>query len=213
MKALTNRNYDNRELGPDEELVLYFINEADIESYINPLSIIRWHVGRVTVKAAWTAFKKGADADIARKQFYYYVRDLNGQFHCKNALSTDAAKDNYGLDEGTFELDPAGIAIRIDNFKCALQRLMDEAPQYLAALIFLHEGLEGTDYQKAMRVGSTRGYEIRQEVRDIMYKMKNRGYDQVFLKARKTKHDGYYREVCRTRVNALIDTLSELYFD
>lgn len=226
MKVKTDRNYDNRVLNEDETLVPYFINEADLDSYVNPDSIIRFFIGSVSVKCALTAFKKGDAANWAKAQFYSYIRDLNGQFHCKDSFSYN---DFEEIDEIIFkdkdkkksksgekinrviarskETNPAEIYVREDNVKRMVLRLMKEAPQLLAAAIFHRDGLSGSEFQKAMRLGHSRSAELQEELSDILHDMIYLGYDYVELPKRKSKYDDYYRKVALQRINEVLDDI------
>ena len=211
MKPPTDRNYDNRRLTPDENLVFYFINKADLDSYINPNSIQRYLFGNVHVTGAWTAFRKGAEAEIAKKQFYTYTRDLNRQFHCKNALSVDWYNDTFYEEPVSDVLSPEQMIEFRDTSIRIVERLMDKAPQYLAAVVFHRQGFKGKDFDIAMRLGHSRAADLQKELSECLHDMVYFGYDQVELPKRKTKHDDYYKQVAYEHAQEIFDNILEMY--
>ena len=213
MKPPTDRNYDNRRLTPDEILVFYFINKADLDSYINPDSIHRYLFGNVYVAGAWTAFRKGAEADIAKKQFYTYTRDLNRQFHCKNAFSAGRYNNTFYAKPVSGVLNPEHMIELQDTSTRIVKRLMDKAPQYLAAVVFHRQGFMGKDFDMAMRLGHSRAADLQKELSDCLRDMVYFGYDQVELPKRKTKYDDYYRQVAVEHVKEIFDNIREMYFE
>ena len=209
-KPCTNRNYDNRELTADEELVLYFWDENTSELITNPDSIHHFRVGGKIFIGVWTAFKIGIEANLAKAQFYSYLRDANGQFHCKDALSLDNYRDTYQTEPVSKNPDPADVIIAIDNATKMIQRLKQEAPQLLAAAIFHRNGISGSDFRKAMRIGHSRAAAVQNILSDVLHDMLYLGYDKVELPARKTKHDDYYLEIINNSEEEIIKDIRKM---
>ena len=207
----TLRNYDNRELTDNETLILYFKNEADAENLKNPDSIVSFLIGNTLVTAVLTAFPKGEIAEMARSQFYSYINDLNGKFHSAKTGSTDELKEKYDLEHGSHSNDPGYTYEIIDNTIKIIDRLTNEAPQLMAAVIFHREDKKGKDFEEAMRISHDRSAEIQNKLTHILNVMMTKGYDAVKLNVRATKNDPYYRQVILEHLNEVLDDLMELY--
>jgi hypothetical protein len=204
------RNYDNRELGKDEELVTYFKNEADAENLKNPDSIVHQWYGKKPVIGVRTAFKKGDEADLARKQFNSYINDLTGKFHCAGATSTDGLKDVYDLEKGSSNEDPAINYELAENAANMVLRLTQEAPQLMAAVIFHRQDLTGKDFEEAMHISHDRSAKLQKKLTSILNRMIYEGYDAVDLDVRTTKNDEYYLEVIKKHMEEVLDDIIEI---
>lgn len=210
-KNRTNLNYDNRPLTDDETLVLYFKNESDIANLKNPDSIVSFMIGRTRVTAVLTAFKKGEEAETARKQFNSYINDLNGHFHCAKTTSLDKLAEDYELEKGSANGDPAISTEMLENVTLMVKRLTNEAPQLMAAVFFHRAGYFGKDFEKAMRISHDRSATIQNKLTHVLHAMMTEGYDAVDLNVRATKHDDYYKSVILEHMNELLDDLMEMY--
>ena len=206
----TRLNYDNRPLEDDEELVPYFKNEADASNLKNPDSAFSFRIGSNRVTAVFTAFKKGIEADMARSQFYSYINDLNGHFHCSRCKSLEGLKEERDLENGSDELNPARNFEMIENAVRIVERLTNEAPQLLAAVVFHREGLTGKAFEEAMRVSHDRSAAIQNKLSLLLRWMMVEGYDTVDLNVRATKHDQYYRQVITEHLSEILDDLLEI---
>ena len=206
----TRLNYDNRPLEDDEELVPYFKNEADASNLKNPDSTFSFRIGSNRVTAVFTAFKKGIEADMARSQFYSYINDLNGHFHCSGCKSLEGLKEEHDLENGSDELNPARNFEMIENAVRIVERLTNEAPQLLAAVVFHREGLTGKEFAEAMRVSHDRSAAIQNKLSLLLRWMMVEGYDTVDLNVRATKHDQYYRQVITEHLSEILDDLLEI---
>ena len=207
----TNLNYDNRPLADDETLILYFKNEADAANLKNPKSIVSFVIGTTLVTGVLTAFKKGIEAETAKKQFYSYINDLNGHFHCANCTSLEGMKEKHDLEKGSDDNNPAYTAELVENATKIVERLTNEAPQLMAAIIFHREGLTGKDFEEAMRISHDRSATIQNKLTFVLHKMMTEGYDAVELNVRATKHDQYYKHIIIEHMNEILDDLMEMY--
>lgn len=211
MKENTVLNYDGRELSNDETLILYFKNEADAENLKNPDSIVSFFIGNTLVTAVLTAFPKGEIAEMARSQFYSYINDLNGKFHSAKTGSSDEIKEKYDLENGSHAHDPGYTYAMIDNAVKIIDRLTNEAPQLMAAVIFHREDKSGKDFEEAMRVSHDRSAKIQNKLTHILHQMMTEGADAVKLDVRATQNDKYYKQVILEHLNEALDDLMELY--
>lgn len=205
------KNYDNRELGEDEELILYFKNEADVTNLKNPDSIVSFIVGKTRVTAVKTAFKKGFEAEIARKQFCSYINDLNGRFHCVRSNSLEGLKKKHDLEKGSDDGNPAYTLELVENATKIVERLTNEAPQLMAAVVFHREGLAGKEFEKAMHISHDRSVTIQNKLTYVLHRMMTEGYETVKLNVRATKHDLYYKQVIIEHIDEIFDELIEFY--
>lgn len=210
MKKATLRNYDNRELGKDEELVTYFKNEADTENLKNPDSIVHQWYGKTPVMGVRTAFKKGDEANLARRQFTSYINDLTGKFHCAGASSLDGLKEAYDLEKGNSKDDPAINYELAENATNMVMRLTKEAPQFMAAVIFHRQDLAGKDFEEAMHISHDRSAKLQKKLSDILNRMIYEGYDAVDLDVRATKNDEYYLKVIKEHMEEVLDDIIEI---
>lgn len=211
MKKNTVLNYDGRELADDETLILYFKNEADAKNLKNPKSIVSFFIGNTRVTAVLTAFPKGEIAEMARRQFYSYINDLNGKFHSAKTGSTDELKEKYELEHGNHANDPGYTTEMIDNAIGIINRLTNEAPQLMAAIIFHRDDKTGKDFEQAMRVSHDRSAQIQNKLTNILHQMMTEGAEAVKLDVRATKNDPYYKQVILEHLNEVLDDLMELY--
>ena len=209
-KARTNLNYDNTPLADDEELILYFKNEADAANLKNPDSIVSFITGSTRVTAVLTAFKKGFEAETARKQFYSYIDDLNGRFHCARCISLEELKKAHDPEKGSDVLNPEYKIVMLENATKIIERLASEAPQLMAALIFRREGLRGKDFEKAMCISHGHSVRILDMLSHVLSVMIHEGYDAIDLNVRASKHDQYYKQIIIVHMDELLDELIEM---
>lgn len=207
----TNLNYNNEPLAADEELVLYFKNEADTANLKNPDSTVSFIIGTARVTAVLTAFKKGIEAETARKQFYSYINDLNGRFHCAKSTSLEGLREQHDLEKGSNALNPEYTLEMVENATKIVERLTNEAPQLMAAVIFHREGLTGKEFEKAMHISHDRSAAIQNKLSHVLHRMMTEDYDAVDLNVRATKHDQYYKMVIIEHMNEILDELMGIY--
>ena len=191
--------------------MLYFKNEADAANLLNPDSIVSFFIGTTLVVGVLTAFKKGFEADTARKQFYSYINDLNGHFHCAKSTSLEGLKEKHDLEKGSNALNPEYTLEMVENATKIVERLTNEAPQLMAAVIFHREGLSGKEFEEAMHISHDRSATIQNKLSCVLHKMMTEGYDAVDLNVRATKHDNYYKQVIIEHMNEILDELMEIY--
>lgn len=204
------RNYDNRELTDDEELVTYFKNEADADNLLNPDSIVRRRYGRAYVTGVRTAFKKGFETDTARKQFNSYINDLAGHFHPAGVGSLEQMQEDYDLEKGSNNGDPSVQHELYENATLMVKRLTAEAPQLMAAVIFHRQGLCGSAFADAMKIEHHRSATFQKKLFHILSVMIHEGYDAIDLNVRKTKNDAYYKKIIIEHMNEILDDLIEM---
>lgn len=99
----------------------------------------------------------------------------------------------------------------IDNAVGIINRLTNEAPQLMAAVIFHREDKTGKDFEEAMRVSHDRSAQIQNKLTDILHQMMTEGADAVKLDVRATRNDPYYKQIILEHLNEVLDDLMELY--
>jgi len=205
------RNYNGEPLKEGEILIHYFKNEADAENLTNPDSIRHRRIGSSNVTSVLTAFKAGTEAGLARKQFNSYINDLNGHFHSEKTVSSDALMEDYELEKGSADNDPAVFIELQQTGLEIINKLSEEAPQLMAAVIFHRAGIVGKDFEAAMKVSHDRAATINKTLSDLLPRMIHEGCEAVELKTRATAHDAYYKKIILEHMGEVLDALMNLF--
>ena len=226
---VTDRNYDNRPLEEDTELVMYFWDEMLAPNLKNPKSTLHKKHRGAPMKAMLVAFKKGEEADLARDQMRSYLDEHKGLFHegrsegtLRKRTSTEVSSldtlveneaEPYSQDADPLEMIIQGEGDGADLLARAsaiATRLSEEAPQLMAAVIFHRRGIYGGEFEKAMRIEHDRSAAIQKNLTKVLRTMMSRGEDSVTLTVRKTRNDGYYRSIVEDGLGELLADLARL---
>ncbi|MCR5488358.1 MAG: hypothetical protein K6F35_12675 [Lachnospiraceae bacterium] len=151
-----------------------------------------------------------SQAAIYRKQYNSWQNDQLRHFPQAHTVSSDAAKDAYGIERST-DITPESIAVGKDNALKAAQRLIDEAPSLATGMYFKLTGLSGKDFMEAMHVEKSRSAKIQENLKDIFTKMIFEGAETVEFKANHTRNDAYYLGVLKEHSEELLDTILSFF--
>lgn len=206
-------NYDGTPVKPGHVLVPTIPDDNDIKANVtNPDCIISLRIPGTAfrTKAVLKAVPESM-ADLSRQQYNYWQNDQLRHFSEKDTTSTDALEDAYKLERGSDEHNPEKLVATKENAKAIIDRLTEEAPQYLAAAILHRLGLRGAAFQKGMKLGHDRSASLQRELTDILCCMVYDGCESVKLNTRATKHDGFYREIIKENLSEMLDALEDLF--
>lgn len=163
----------------------------------------------MSTKAVLKAVPESEEA-VFRQQYNNWQNDQLGHFRQTGTVSSDAAKDEYGIERST-NVTPESIVVGKDNALAAAHRLIDEAPSLAVGMYFKLTGVKGEDFMKAMRVEKSRSAVIQQNLEDIFTKMIYEGAEAVQFKTNRTKNDKYYLEVLKKHSEELLDIILSFF--
>ena len=205
-------NYNGEPIPAGYVMVPTIPDDLDIESnVINKSCIITLPIPGTTMstRAVLKAVPKSEETAY-RQQYNSWQNDQLGHFTQKNTVSSDAVKDEFGIERGT-NVTPESLVVGKDNALAAAHRLMDEAPCLAVGVYFKLIGITGEKFMKAMRVEKSRSATIQQNLEDIFTKMIFEGADVVRFKTNHTKNDEYYLSVLNEHSKELLDIILSFF--
>lgn len=205
-------NYNGKPIPTGYVMVPTIPDDLDIECNVtNKSCIISLPIPgtAMSTRAVLKAVPK-SEEDLYRKQYNFWQNDQIGHFSQANTVSSDAAKDEYGIERGT-NITPESIVIGKDNALKAAHRLIDEAPSLAAGMYFKLSGLSGKAFMEAMHVEKSRSAKIQEKLDIIFTKMIYEGAEAVKFKTNHTKNDEYYLTVLKEHSEELLDIILSFF--